>query len=71
MLFRSVDEFQDTNVAQNEMVLMLGAQHHNVCVVGDTDQSIYKFRGADYRNLLRFEEAFPESTVVVLEQNYR
>jgi len=66
-----VDEFQDTNVAQNEMVLMLGAQHHNVCVVGDTDQSIYKFRGADYRNILQFQDAFPDVSVVVLNQNYR
>ncbi len=66
-----VDEFQDTNVAQNEMVLMLGAQHHNVCVVGDTDQSIYKFRGADYRNILQFQDAFPDVAVVVLNQNYR
>ena len=66
-----VDEYQDTNVAQNEIVLMLGARHHNVCVVGDTDQSIYKFRGADYRNIAQFEDAFDDVTVVVLEQNYR
>ena len=66
-----VDEYQDTNRAQNELVLMLGAQHHNVCVVGDSDQSVYGFRGADIRNILEFEEAFPDATIVVLEQNYR
>ena len=66
-----VDEFQDTNVAQWELVRMLTEEHRNVMVVGDTDQSIYKFRGADFRNLMRFEEVFPEATVIVLEQNYR
>jgi ATP-dependent DNA helicase UvrD/PcrA len=66
-----VDEYQDTNRAQNELVLLLGREHHNVCVVGDSDQSIYQFRGADIRNILEFEEAFPDATVVVLEQNYR
>lgn len=66
-----VDEYQDTNVAQNEIVLMLGARHKNVCVVGDTDQSIYAFRGADLRNIHQFEDAFEDVTVVVLEQNYR
>ncbi|MHB8466695.1 MAG: DNA helicase PcrA [Acidimicrobiales bacterium] len=66
-----VDEYQDTNRAQNELVLMLGARHHNVCVVGDSDQSIYSFRSADIRNILEFEEAFPDATIVVLEQNYR
>ena len=66
-----VDEYQDTNMAQNEIVLMLGARHHNVCVVGDTDQSIYAFRGADLRNIHQFEDAFSDVTVVVLEQNYR
>ena len=66
-----VDEFQDTNVAQWELVRMLTEEHRNVMVVGDTDQSIYKFRGADFRNLVRFEEVFPEATVFVLEQNYR
>lgn len=66
-----IDEYQDTNQAQNRIVLMLGAQHHNVCVVGDSDQSIYKFRGADLRNIEQFENAFGETTVVVLAQNYR
>jgi DNA helicase-2/ATP-dependent DNA helicase PcrA len=58
-------------MAQNEIVLMLGALHHNVCVVGDTDQSVYRFRGADFRNIMQFENAFPEVTTVVLAQNYR
>src|SRR5437868_9019458 len=66
-----VDEFQDTNKAQNELVLLLAQKHRNICVVGDSDQSVYKFRGADIRNILEFEEAFPDSTLVVLEQNYR
>jgi DNA helicase-2/ATP-dependent DNA helicase PcrA len=66
-----VDEYQDTNRVQNEMVLMLSAESGDVCVVGDADQSIYKFRGADMRNIVEFEEAFPDVTVVLLEQNYR
>ena len=66
-----VDEYQDTNPVQNEMVLMLGAQHRNICVVGDSDQSIYQFRGADIRNILDFEQAYPDATVILLEQNYR
>ncbi|MCB1256728.1 MAG: UvrD-helicase domain-containing protein, partial [Microthrixaceae bacterium] len=66
-----VDEYQDTNVVQNDLVMLLAEKHRNVCVVGDTDQSIYAFRGADMRNILDFENAFPDATVVVLEQNYR
>jgi ATP-dependent DNA helicase UvrD/PcrA len=66
-----VDEFQDTNAAQFELVRLLGAPDGNVCVVGDMDQSVYAFRGADYRNLARFEEAFPTAKLIVLEQNYR
>ena len=66
-----VDEFQDTNAAQFELVRLLGAPDGNVVVVGDMDQSVYAFRGADYRNLARFEEAFPKASVIMLEQNYR
>ena len=66
-----VDEFQDTNVAQWELVRMLSEEHRSVMAVGDMDQSIYKFRGADFRNIARFEETFPDATVVVLDQNYR
>ena len=66
-----VDEYQDTNVVQNDLVVMLGEEHRNVCVVGDSDQSVYMFRGADVRNILEFETAYPDATVVVLEQNYR
>jgi DNA helicase II / ATP-dependent DNA helicase PcrA len=66
-----VDEFQDTNMAQWEIVRHLTEEHRNVMVVGDQDQSVYRFRGADYRNLMRFEETFPEATIIVLDQNYR
>jgi ATP-dependent DNA helicase UvrD/PcrA len=66
-----VDEYQDTNKVQNDLVMLLGREHRNVCVVGDSDQSIYRFRMADIRNILQFEEAFPDATVIVLEQNYR
>jgi DNA helicase-2/ATP-dependent DNA helicase PcrA len=66
-----VDEYQDTNPAQNEIVSLLGRSRRNVCVVGDTDQSIYRFRGAEMRNLLDFERAFPDARVLLLEQNYR
>src|SRR2546425_5106539 len=66
-----VDEFQDTNAAQFELVRLLKAPDGNVCVVGDMDQSIYAFRGADYRNLMRFEQAFPKARVITLDRNYR
>lgn len=66
-----VDEFQDTNRAQFELIKLLGLGHQNVTVVGDDDQSIYGWRGADRRNLMLFKEYFPESAMVKLEQNYR
>ncbi len=66
-----VDEYQDTNRAQNELVLLLAEHHHSVTVVGDSDQSIYRFRGADMANILEFERAFPDVTTILLEQNYR
>ena len=66
-----VDEYQDTNAAQNAIVTMLAREHRNICVVGDGDQSIYRFRGADVTNINDFEKAFPDTTVVVLDQNYR
>ena len=66
-----VDEYQDTNPVQNDLVLQLAEEHRQVTVVGDSDQSVYAFRGADIRNILEFEEAFPDATVIVLEQNYR
>jgi len=66
-----VDEYQDTNQAQNEIVLMLAGGHRAVTVVGDSDQGVYGWRGADLRNILDFEEAFPDVTTVVLDQNYR
>ena len=66
-----VDEYQDTNRAQNEIVLLLAAGHRNITVVGDSDQSIYRWRGADMRNILEFEQAFPDVTTILLEQNYR
>ncbi len=66
-----VDEFQDTNSAQYEMVCGLANRNRNIFCVGDEDQSIYGFRGADYRNVLRFREDFPDAKVVLLEQNYR
>ena len=66
-----IDEYQDTNKAQFELVRLLADKYKNICVVGDDDQSIYKFRGADIGNILNFEEAFPGAAVVKLEQNYR
>ncbi len=66
-----VDEYQDTNRAQNALVSLIGSKNRNVCVVGDTDQSIYAFRGADFRNLLNFRSLFPETKTIILNQNYR
>ncbi|MGZ5383402.1 MAG: DNA helicase PcrA [Acidimicrobiia bacterium] len=66
-----IDEYQDTNRAQYMLVKQLSAKHRNLCVVGDSDQSIYKFRGADIRNILDFESDYPDARVVVLGQNYR
>lgn len=66
-----VDEYQDTNEAQYELVTLLAARYRNICVVGDADQSIYGWRGANMENILNFEKDYPDATVVKLEQNYR
>ena len=66
-----VDEYQDTNTVQFELIRLLADRYRNLCVVGDDDQSIYKFRGANIRNILDFEQVYPEAKVIKLEQNYR
>ena len=70
-LYIHVDEYQDTNTAQFELVRLLAEKNRNLCVVGDDDQSIYKFRGANIHNILDFEKNYPEAEVIKLEQNYR
>lgn len=69
--FICIDEYQDTNRAQYEIIKMLAEKYRNICVIGDSDQSIYSWRGADIRNILDFEKDYPDAKVVMLEQNYR
>src|ERR1041385_1949435 len=66
-----IDEYQDTNHAQYILAHALALRHKNICVVGDPDQSIYAWRGADIRNILDFEKDYPDAKIVHLEQNYR
>jgi DNA helicase II / ATP-dependent DNA helicase PcrA len=66
-----IDEYQDTNAVQNTLAVQLAQEHRNIAVVGDSDQSVYRFRGADISNILDFEKAFPDATVITLDQNFR
>ena len=66
-----IDEYQDTNSVQNALAVLLAGEHRNIVVVGDSDQSVYRFRGADISNILDFEQAFPDATAITLDQNFR
>ena len=70
-LYIHIDEYQDTNRVQNEIILLLAKKYKNLCVVGDTDQNIYSWRGAEIKNMLHFEKTYPEVKTIFLEQNYR